>query len=120
MLVVQTFFQTRLKVSPVSRIFAPSSCIDLPAPSSNDVSNGISASDLHIYVRYVTDNTAAFSYAATGASCKTITTRTLPDTTFQQGRPTVGRIRFNTYNTVDGQTSLTNRLFSQITMTAMH
>lgn len=100
MLVVQTFFQTRLKVSTVSRIFAPSYCIDF-YPSSNDVSNGISASDLHIYVQYVTDNTATFSYAATGASCKYITSRTLPDTTFQQGRPTVGRLIFNTYTTVD-------------------
>lgn len=100
MLVVQAFYQTRLKVSTVSRIFAPSTCIDFN-PTSNDVSNGISASDLHIYVRYVTDNTVTYSYSATGASCKYITSRTLPDTTFQQGRPTVGRIIFNTYNTVD-------------------
>lgn len=119
MLVVQSFFQTRIKVSTVSRVFAPSTCVDF-SPSSNDVSNGISSSDLHIYVRYVTDNTAAFSYAATGLSCKYVTGRTLPDATFQQGRPTVGRIIFNTYNIIDRETSLTNRLFAQITMTSLH
>lgn len=119
MLVVQTFLQTRIKVSTVSRVFAPATCVDFN-PSSNDVANGISASDLHIYVRYLTDRTSAYGYSATGKSCKYITSRTLPDATFQQGRPTVGRIIFNTYNTVDRQTSLTNRLFAELTTTALH
>jgi hypothetical protein len=119
MLVVQNFYQTRLKVSTVSRVFAPATCVDFN-PSSNDVSNGISNSDLHIYVRYVTDRTPAYSYGATGKSCKYITSRTLPDVTFQQGRPTVGRIIFNTFNIIDGQTTLTSRLFASITATALH
>lgn len=119
MMVVQTFFQKRLKVSTMSRVFAPSRCVDFN-PSPNDVSNGISASDLHIYVQYVTDRTTAFGYSATGKSCKYVTSRSLPDPTLQQGRPTVGRIIFNTYNTVDRQTSLTNRLFAEITSTALH
>jgi hypothetical protein len=117
MLVVQNFYQTRLKVSTISRVFAPSTCADFN-PSSNDVSNGISNSDLHIYVRYITDRT--LPYGATGVSCKYITSRILPDATFQQGRPTVGRIVFDTYNIIDGQTSLTNRLFSSICATALH
>lgn len=119
MLVVQNFLQTRIKVSTISRVFAPATCVDF-SPSANDVSNGISASDLHIYVRYVTDNTAAFGYSATGKSCRYVTSRTLPDTTLQQGRPIIGRIIFNTYNVVDRQTSLTNRLFAEVTTTAMH
>lgn len=119
MLVVQTFLQTRLKVSTISRVFAPALCVDF-GPSANDVANGISASDLHIYVRYVTDSTTAYGYSATGKSCKYVTSRTLPDTTLQQGRPTVGRIIFNTYNIIDRQTSLTNRVFAEVTTTAMH
>lgn len=103
----------------MSRIFAPSLCVDFN-PSSNDVSNGISASDLHIYVRYITDKRSTYGYSATGKSCKYVTSRSLPDPTLQQGRPTVGRIIFNTYNTVDRQTSLTNRLFAEITATALH
>lgn len=110
MSVVQTFFQTRLKVSTISRVFAPSVCTPDFSPPTNDVSNGISSSDLHIYVRYVTDQT--IGYGATGVSCKYVTGRTFPDTTFQQGRPTVGRIVFNTFNFVDKQTSLTNRVFA--------
>lgn len=117
MTVVQTFFMMRLKVSTVSRVFPSATCQDFNTPA-NDVANGISASDLHIYVRYVTDNT--IGYGATGKSCKYITGRSMPDATFQQGRPTVGRIIFNTYNLVDRQTSLTNRLFAEVTTTALH
>ncbi len=36
------------------------------------------------------------------------------------GRPTVGRIIFNNYNLVDQEPSLTNRLFSEVTATALH
>lgn len=36
------------------------------------------------------------------------------------GRPTVGRIIFNTFNLVDQEPSLSNRLFSEVTATALH
>lgn len=98
MLIAEYFYEQRLKVSTISRIFAPTSCQGL-TPSINDRSNGISSSDLHIYVRYITDNT--ITYGATGVSCKWVTSQTLPDLTFQQGRPTFGGIIFNTYRLVD-------------------
>ena len=117
MLITEYFFEKRLKVSTISRVFAPSYCVDF-SPANNDVSNGISSSDLHIYVRYITDSSE--SYGATGKSCKYVTSLTLPDATLQQGRPTIGRIVFNTYNLVDQETSLTNRLFASVTATALH
>ena len=117
MQVTEIFFENRLKVSTIARIYAPSTCQDFN-PSSNDVSNGISSSDLHIYVRYVTDST--IGYGATGKSCKWVSSLTLPDLTLQQGRPTIGRIIFNTYNIIDDETSLTNRLFAEITATSIH
>lgn len=104
-------------MSTIARIYAPATCQDF-SPSSNDVSNGISSSDLHIYVRYVTDST--ISYGATGVSCNHVSSLTLPDLTLQQGRPTIGRIVFNTYNIVDDETSLTNRLFAAVTATSIH
>ena len=69
-------------------------------------------------MRYLTD--ASIGYGATGVACKFVTSLILPDATFQQGRPTIGRIIFNTFNLVDQETSLTNRLFSSITATAFH
>ena len=117
MQVVELFFEKRLQVSTIARIYAPSLCIDY-SPSANDVSNGISSSDLHIYVRYITDSTQA--YRATGRSCKYVSSLTLPDNTLQQGRPTIGLIKFNTNKIIDGETALTNRLFASITATSMH
>lgn len=121
--VVQAFLQLRLQVATVSRIYAPSYCVDF-SPSSNDVTNGIAGSDLHIYVQYLTDS--SLSYGATGKSCKyfgstgsTPTLVGLPDVTLQQGRPTVGRIKFNTYQLTDGKT-LTSMLFQSISSTALH
>ena len=98
MLVVEQFYEKRLKVSTIARIFSPSSCNGY-SPSSNDVNYGISSSDLHIYVRYLTDKNIA--YGATGVACKFVTSMTTPDLTFQQGRPTIGIIIFNTYHLVD-------------------
>lgn len=82
------------------------------------MSDNIAATDLHIYVRYVTDNT--IGYGATGVSCQWNTITTYPDTTLKAGRPTVGRIIFNTYNVVDTKPALTNRLFAAVTATALH
>lgn len=118
MAIAQNFYMTRIKVYPVTKIFSPSLCVDVTT-TTNDRINGISGSDLHIYVTYLTDKNAA--YGATGKSCKYFgdLLSTLPDTTLQAGRPTVGRIKFNTYILVDGQ-SLTNRLFQSATSTALH
>lgn len=117
MLVVQSFYQSRIKVTPIARVYPPLMCHDI-AVSSNDNTYGIASSDLHIYLRYLTDNT--ITYGATGISCSSITSiANYPDNTFQKNRPIVGRIIFNTYSIVDGQT-LTNRLFASITATALH
>jgi predicted Zn-dependent protease with MMP-like domain len=43
-----------------------------------------------------------------------------PDLTMQAGRPTVGRIIFNTYRLVDVEPSLSNRLFQSVTATTIH
>ena len=116
MTVAQNFYQTRLKVYPLSSLQAPGSCVDY-TPSQNDQMFGIGASDLHIYVLYKTDS--SLSYGATGKSCKYYG-GSLPDNTLQKGRPIMGRIIFNTYNLVDQKTSLTNLLFQSVTATALH
>jgi hypothetical protein len=71
-------------------------------------------------VQYVTDPT--LSYGATGKSCNYFpgtAVQAAPDNTLMVGRPTVGRIKFNTYKLVDGKT-LTNMLFQSVTATALH
>lgn len=117
--VALAFYMSRLQVYPLTTISAPSTCFDYDTPP-NDQQYGISASDLHIYATYITDANTA--YGATGKSCKYYGdgTATLPDATLQVGRPTMGRIIFNTYNLVDTQSSLTNRLFQSVTSTACH
>ena len=90
-------------------VYPPNTCFDFN-PSATDVSNGFAATDLLIYVRYVGDS--GITYGATGVSCKWVTGISLPDSTFQMGRPTVGRIIFNTHTTVDQEAALTNRLFA--------
>ncbi len=119
MKVAVAFYMSRLQVYPLTTISAPSTCFDYNTPP-NDQQYGISASDLHIYTTYITD--ASASYGATGKSCKYYGdgTATLPDATLQVGRPTMGRIIFNTYSLVDTQSSLTNRLFQSIVSTACH
>jgi hypothetical protein len=94
MQVTANFYQNRLQVTQLSRIYSPSNCFDFPTPL-NDQTNGIASSDLHIYVRYVTDKN--IGYGATGISCKQYTATSAPDSTLQAGRSTVGRIIFNTY-----------------------
>jgi hypothetical protein len=81
---------------------------------------GVSASDLHIYVTYTTDSSQ--SYGATGKSCKYFGDNSTfpPDSTLQLGRPTMGRIIFNTNKLVDIEVALTNRLFQSVTSTACH
>ena len=116
MTVAQNFYQTRLKVYPLSSLTAPGDCVGY-TPSQNDQLYGIGASDLHIYVLYITDSTQ--SYGANGGACKYYS-GSLPDSTLQVGRPTMGRIIFNTINLVDKQTSLTNMLFQSVTATALH
>jgi len=116
MTVAQNFYQNRLKVYPLSSLQAPGTCVDY-TPSQNDQIYGIGASDLHIYVLYKTDS--SLTYGATGGSCQ-YDGGSLPDTTLRKGRPTMGRIIFNTYNIIDQQTSLTNVLFQSITATALH
>lgn len=107
-----------MKVYPLSSLQAPGSCVDY-TPSQNDQLYGIGASDLHIYVLYITDSGQA--YGATAAACKYFNTGgSYPDATLQIGRPTMGRIIFNTYNLLDQLTSLTNLVFQSITATALH
>lgn len=91
-------------------------CVDY-TPSQNDQNFGIGASDLHIYVLYSTDSTEA--YGAKGGSCLYYS-GSLPDVTLQKGRPTMGRIFFNTHNLIDQLSSLTNLVFQSITATALH
>jgi hypothetical protein len=88
-----------LQVTQVVKIKSPQTCFDFDTPNS-DWQDGVSSSDLHIYVRYVTDK--GLSYGATGVSCKTFDGTTMPDSTFQYGRPVVGRIIFNTYTLLEG------------------
>jgi hypothetical protein len=117
MYVTQVFYQTRLQVGQVGTITAPNPCVDF-TPSSTAQSAGYSNADLVIFVQYLSDKSK--TYGATGKSCKYFTGSANPDYTLQQGRPTVGRIIFNTYNLVDQQTILTNRLFQSVTSTALH
>ena len=102
----------------MSSLLAPILCVDHNTPN-NDRIIGISGSDLHIYILYTTDQ--ALTYGATGKSCKYFgNSASLPDTTLQIGRPTMGRIIFNTYMLVDREARLTNRLFQSITSTTLH
>jgi hypothetical protein len=118
MTVTESFFETRLKVYPLSSLVAPGSCVDY-TPSSNDQLYGIGASDLHIYVLYKTDSSLV--YGATGKSCLYFNQGgSYPDSTLQIGRPTMGRIIFNTYSLIDQLTSLTNLVFQSITATCLH
>lgn len=119
MKVVKQFVTARFKVSPESsNNIANSMCVDFTTPA-NDRSSGIALSDLHIYISYVTDNT--LQYTATGKYCKVSagsTSSPNPDTTLARGRPTMGRIKFNTAYALDGA-QLTNRLFADTTASTL-
>ena len=118
MKVAANFYMSRLQVYPLSSLQAPGLCVDY-TPSINDQTYGIGASDLHIYVLYVTDK--SITYGATGRSClKYGQGGTPPDSMLQLMRPIMGRIIFNTYTLVDTQASLTNVLFQSVTATALH
>lgn len=118
MQVAVNFYSSRLQVYPLSSLVAPGLCVDY-TPSINDQNFGIGASDLHIYVLYITDATQG--YGATGKACLWYGEgQSPPDATLQLGRPIMGRIIFNTYNLVDQAKSLTNVLFQSITATALH
>ncbi len=96
----------------------PATCYDYTVPAT-DVSNGVGPTDLHIYAIYVTNSSAGFG--ATGVSCAwSASSNGAVDPTLKSGKPTVGRIIFNTYRIVDTRTPLTNRLFSAITATSLH
>lgn len=57
---------------------------------------------------------------ATGKYCQVSAgSGSLPDATLARGRPTFGRLRFNTAPTLDGM-NLTNRLFADTTSYALH
>jgi len=116
MLVTQVFYQKRLQVGQVGTITAPNPCVDF-SPTVTAQTGGYSNTDLVIFVQYLSDKN--LSYGATGKSCKYFSGST-PDYTLQTGRPTVGRIIFNTYQLIDQQSQLTNRLFQSITSTALH
>lgn len=72
-----------------------------------------------IFAKYITDGSATYGYGATGKSCDYVLGG-YPDYTLQVGRPTVGRMIFNTYNLVDRVSSLTNMLFQSVTTTTIH
>jgi hypothetical protein len=54
MQVAAFFYMSRLQVYPLTTINAPVVCYDYDTPP-NDQMYGISASDLHLYVTYITD-----------------------------------------------------------------
>lgn len=101
----------------MASITIPNSCVDMSPPSPSS----ISGQDLVIYATYVTD--AAIGYSATGKSCEYVSgiaTLDNPDNTLQVGRPTVGRIKFNTYTIIDQAPTVTNVLFQSIVSTTLH
>ena len=100
----------------MATIYAPATCVDYATPSAAQTS-GYASADLVIFVLYTTDS--GITYGATGKSCKYYS-GALPDSTLKVGIPTFGRIIFNTYNLVDQESALTNRLFQSITSTALH
>lgn len=53
-------------------------------------------------------------------SCQWNALSNIADTSLKAGRPTVGRIIFNTFNIIDSKGTLTNRLFAAITATSLH
>jgi hypothetical protein len=101
-------------VTSSATIIPPVECYDFNTTDQN----GIGASDLHIYVRYITNS--QIGYGATGVSCEWNPLSGVADPNLSAGRPIVGRIIYNTYNLVDSVTSFTNRLFASITSTSIH
>jgi hypothetical protein len=96
-------------------VLVPTTCFDFNPADGN---SPIAGTDMHIYIRYITDKTQG--YSATGVSCQWNTIAGYPDTTLRAGKPTVGRIIFDTYNIIDNKGSLTNRLFAEIASICIH
>ncbi len=118
--IAKTFYESRLQVGTMATIYAPPDCVGY-TPSTTAQGSGYANADLVIFVHYLSD--ATITYGATGKSCKYVTgtaTTMSPDSTLTVGRPTFGRIIFNTYNLVDRVSALTNRLFQSITSTVLH
>jgi hypothetical protein len=103
-----------LQAGQLSFVTIPSYCVDF---TPSNVGGTIANTELLIFAQYLTDKNKA--YGATGKSCDWVT-GSLPDFTLQVGRPSVGRIIFNTYSLVDQESSLTNRLFQSVTTTTIH
>ena len=112
--VAKTFYEKRLKASPLLSITVPDTCVDITPYNKGTVINNY---ELIIYAQYLTNK--QIGYGATGKSCDYVT-GSYPDYTLQVGRPTVGRMIFNTYNLVDQVSSLTNMLFQSVTTTTIH
>lgn len=91
-------------------------CPNITYPQ-DDIDNGIANSDLHIYALYTTNS--AIGYGATGVSCIWNAVSAAVDPTLSAGRPTVGRIIYNTFNVIDSKAK-TNRLFASVTATSLH
>lgn len=108
--VIQQFVYLRFKVyNEQGNIVAPTTCAGYTSPNV-DVTNGIANSDLHLYVIY--ESNSSKNYAVTGKYCQLAAgVGGLPDPTLARGRPTFGRLKFNTAYNLDGVT-LTNRLFA--------
>lgn len=94
--------------------------MDYSTPTAH-VSSGVASADLVIYATYITDGTE--TYSATAKACAYVSgTATLanPDLTLKVNRPTVGRIKYNTYQIIDQKTSVTNLVFQSIVATTIH
>jgi hypothetical protein len=63
MYVAKNFYENRLRVASSGIINVPSQCYDITTSDTNGIAN----SDLHIYVRYITNS--QLGYGATGVSC---------------------------------------------------
>ena len=93
--VAKEFYQRRLKVGQLASITVPNYCVDFEPSNKGALLANI---DLLIIARYVTNKN--IGYGATGKSCDYVG-GSIPDYTLQVGRPTVGRVIFNTYNLID-------------------
>lgn len=52
MLVAKTFYQNRLSVAAEASVLVPITCYDFNPPDGN---SSIAGTDMHIYIRYITD-----------------------------------------------------------------
>ena len=112
--VAKQFLKNRISVYPENSIVIPNVCVDLNIIEKNLMSSAPST-DLLIYATSITNET--LTYTVTGKSCVYSTNGIPPpgpDYYLQYGRPTVGRMKFNTFPKLKGF-QLTNRLFATLT-----